>query len=135
MSVPPPGNEGVSPVIAVILMVAITVVLAGAVTLWVFNLSSQSGEDGEMYFFRSTLEASDDTIHIHLLSGSDTLDTSKIRVIINGEDVSSISNQEMYAGDELVADAGIDLTPGTTYNVKITVNNRMMYEGNPIANL
>ncbi|OYT47480.1 type IV pilin, partial [Thermoplasmatales archaeon ex4484_36] len=42
------AKDGVSPVIAVILMVAITVVLAGVVVLWVTRLSKTEEEGPEM---------------------------------------------------------------------------------------
>lgn len=115
-------------------MVAITVILAGVITLWVFSISSGNGDKGEMFFFNTDLEASNNTVSIVLLGGSEPLDTSTMRVIIDGVDVALVPVTEMYAGDQIFADTGMEITGGTTYHIKIVINNKMMYEGDPVAN-
>ena len=82
------NDMGVSPVIAVILMVAITVVLAGVLYLWVSSLADTDDTfttlsfDAEMH--NGPLAATtDDTLTLNLLKG-DTITWTNYRVTIDG---------------------------------------------------
>ena len=55
------NDEAVSPVIATILMVAITVVLAGVLYVWASDLASQNQTDGPAFY---TISATDHTAQI-----------------------------------------------------------------------
>lgn len=84
-------DEGVSPVIAVILMVAITVVLAATVYLWVSGFGSNQQQLVNASFAAKAVDipngdtdTSDDVIQLTYVSGSDDLATSDIAITIDG---------------------------------------------------
>ena len=54
------NDEAVSPVIATILMVAITVVLAGVLYVWASDLASQNQSDGPSMYVLTAADHSDD---------------------------------------------------------------------------
>jgi len=54
------NEEAVSPVIATILMVAITVVLAGVLYVWASDLASSNQSDGPSMYVLSTADHADD---------------------------------------------------------------------------
>ena len=77
-------EEAVSPVIAIILMVAITVVLASVLYVWVMNLAQTDEEVGTFPTIEVTLKqgATDtDSLGLKHIQG-DPLDWSKFKVII-----------------------------------------------------
>ena len=125
-------ESGVSVVIAVLLMVAITVILAGVVVVWVTFLAPSDPDEGDTFMFDADLEASEDTITVTLISGP-AFNTSKMRIKLDEVDV-PVLGVEMTAGETIYVPAGIDVLPGQTYEIKIMVNNKVMYTGNPSAN-
>jgi len=134
MHFPIRDKQGVSPVIAILLMVAITIILVGVVSIWVFSFATQTDEEGDTYLFQTDLEASDDTVQIYILSGSRILNTSRMKIMVDNNPISNISIVELKAGENFVAKVGMDLIAGHTYHVKIIIDNKMMYEGDPVAN-
>jgi len=126
--------SGISPVVAILLIVAITIILAGVVSIWVFSFATETNEEGDTYLFKTDLEASDDTIHVSLMSGSKILNTSRIRIMIDDTWISNITVEEIRAGELFIVDCNMEIIAGNVYHVKIIVDNRMMYEGDPVAN-
>ena len=45
------NDNGVSPIMAVLLMAAITIVLGGIVAIWVFQYTDLTEDDGDHVFF------------------------------------------------------------------------------------
>ncbi|MGA1793783.1 MAG: type IV pilin [Thermoplasmatota archaeon] len=131
---PDASYSGISPVIAILLIVAITIILAGVVSIWVFSFATETNEEGDTYLFKTDLEASDDTIHISLLSGSKFLNTSRMKIKLDDTWISNISIDEIKAGELFIVQCGMDIIAGDVYHVKIVIDNRMMYEGDPVAN-
>ena len=129
------GNctSGISPVVAVLLIVAITIILASVVSIWVFSFASETNEIGDNYLFRTNLDGSEDTIQIILMSGSKVLNSSRMKIMIGESWITSIPVVELRAGEFLTVDCDEDLIPGEVYHVKIVIDNIMMYEGDPVA--
>ena len=115
-----------SPVISVILMVAITVILAGVVVIFSLSITDENTNGGEKYLFTVKLSGDGDVINITLISG-DVLDTSGMRVVVEDQDIEETPAIVMYAGDDLQLNSPIDLVTGQSYEIKIVVNNQVYY--------
>jgi len=141
------GKDGVSPVIAVILMVAITVVLAGVVVLWVTRLSQTQEEAPEVLNLEvhlynggtsdegSSAATDGDYLEFTVLSGSVKWSNYKITIAgtsIYGDGTSgddwtmSPSTTTTTAGETIKFQEGTSSGPtpiaidtGETYNIKI----------------
>ena len=150
---------GVSPVIAVILMVAITVVLAGVVFLWAQSFTDEAGGGGEILNVKGSIDVNgfaDNTAtpveHVHSVltieTISGTVDWSLYKVTVGGVQVYDVASLTTTpdTSNGLTASAGDStyfsvaawttlLTAGTEYNVKI-VNigeNALVWEDDIIA--
>ncbi len=62
-------NKGVSPVIAVLLMVAITIILAGVTYLFIISLVNTSEENPTYGYFNISLDPESDIIEIENVQG------------------------------------------------------------------
>lgn len=107
----------VSPVIGVILMVAITVILAAVVTALVFGMVSNVAPSGSVIGI--TVSKISDSSVVFTNMGGDTDDISSIIVIAENDDG---TNQTKTLGN--AAAATVKITGGT-----FTGNNRMMAVG------
>jgi flagellin-like protein len=86
------NDDAVSPVIAVILMVAITVVLAATVYLWVSGFGSNQQQLVQASFGAKAVDvpngdsdSSDDVIQITYVSGPEDMQLSDITISIDGQ--------------------------------------------------
>src|SRR5579885_2679050 len=77
-------DEAVSPVIAVILMVAITVVLAATVYVWVSGFGAQSGNPQKSISLTSAGALSNTWKNYTVASGTSGMKYSDIQVTVNG---------------------------------------------------
>ncbi|GEM_PF-1527824 len=77
-------DDGVSPVIAVILMVAITVVLAATVYVWVSGFGAQSSSPQKSIALTSAAALSGGKKTYTIASSTSTIKYSDIRVTVNG---------------------------------------------------
>ena len=101
-------EEGVSPVIAVILMVAITVVLAGVLYVWANNLASEGTDTSIGTLNTYTTEDADDetgpgaedTLVKMQLTGKDDLAWSFIKITLSVGD--NVYTCNVVAGDDCV---------------------------------
>ena len=120
-------SEGVSPVIAVILMVAITVVLAGVVFIWAQSFTDEIEDNPEYYNVRvsiTTDEGSPPTqlLRIELLEGRILWNSFTVKV---DDVVLATSMEEDRAGDQEIfvvpdsSSSGMDISVGGSYVVKI----------------
>lgn len=126
------SHLGVSPVIAVILIVAITLVMAGVVSLWVFSFLGDGNTDHpDHYMFSVTLSGSEDRIYISTLNG-DPLRTSIMNVYIDNQHV-DLPVMEITAGSVMSTPTPIDLVAGEGYNVRIVVQNELQFDQDKIA--
>ena len=100
-------NRGVSPVIGVILMVAITVILAAVIGTFVLNLGSDVGpaapqaqftfeQSGEAGVSGSTLTITHD--------GGDTVDNSTVKVLVDGTEQTAAFPSSISAGSSASVD-------------------------------
>ena len=131
------NDEAVSPVIATILMVAITVVLAGVLYVWAANLAeSNTNGDLSLYSFNGADAPADAGVLVTMSQGADAnfagLD---IKVSINGGQGTNCdatcyteagtADQTWTTGEDLAiaADCGQDSAGAdiTTCNVTVTV--------------
>lgn len=110
------GDEAVSPVIAVILMVAITVVLAATVYLFVSGFGSNQSEIVTASFAAKSVDmplgataakdgdTSDDVIEITYTSGTGDINNADIQVIIDGTVLSwHATDNNFYVGGSYTA--------------------------------
>ena len=144
------NDEAVSPVIATILMVAITVVLAGVLYVWAANLAESNTSDAPGFYTFSGTDApgTDGAVIMTMNSGDDlnwasvdikaSVDGAASRAIsecakdANGDYTESDdcwqtteSDQEWNAGEQITVDTNCDTADQSTCDVEITViNNR-----------
>ena len=97
------NDMGVSPVIAVILMVAITVVLAGVLYLWVSSLAD-TDEQMDNLNVKASADLSDALLTIDVQSG--TLTWDEYKVTFNGTTVATLST-ETSAGEVATFDISV----------------------------
>ena len=134
------NDMGVSPVIAVILMVAITVVLAGVLYLWVSSLADTEG-DVETINVKCELVngVAADTMTFEVMSGDIAWADYYVKIDGTTQTAETPAAGTSSAGD--VASFSWDLTgddpfaTGTTYNIKIVniENNAVVYDKDIIA--
>ncbi|MGA1793782.1 MAG: type IV pilin [Thermoplasmatota archaeon] len=129
------NDLGVSPVIAVILMVAITVVLAGVVFLWAQSFTDDAGGDVEKMNVKGVIDDSDDDLIIEVISGKITWGNYKVTV--DGSQLTTVT-VESNAGDTAIFNddvTPVTFTAGTEYTVKIINigDNKVVWEDDIIA--
>ncbi len=107
------AKDGVSPVIAVILMVAITVVLAGVVVLWVTRLSKTEEEGPEMLTLDVKLY-SDGTMTIDN-NGGGKITWTNYKITIDGVGIAGTSDYNNDNTNETWSDG----TPGSTVETDV----------------
>ena len=121
---------GASPILAILLIVVITLVLAGAVVFVVFQYMNWDTEAGDSYLFRVDLKGSDDTLIIELLENQ--LNTSRIIIKLDGVSLNNTSSL-LHAGKALMINTGIDIVQGHTYRIIIVVDDNVMYDNDVTA--
>lgn len=94
------NDLGVSPVIAVILMVAITVVLAGVVFLWAQSFTDDADGDVENLDITVSISGATDAMTIQVTSGTYTW--SEYRVTVDGATLDTPSVATTSAGQSTV---------------------------------
>lgn len=118
-------DRAVSPVVAVILMVAVTVVLSAVVGMFVFNLGQNAtNSDAQDIGVRTTVDGS--TLTVQVITG----DADEVQLRVNGT----------------VADSATDASPGTSLSASVTPDSdvtvlsvtdgerRVISNTNPLAN-
>ncbi|MDS0281551.1 type IV pilin N-terminal domain-containing protein [Haloarcula onubensis] len=93
-------DDAVSPVIGVILMVAITVILAAVIASFVLGLGDSAGDAAPQFTISCNTEANEIT---H--DGGDTVNTSQLKLLnagSSGELVGDSTGTEVGAGDNMV---------------------------------
>ena len=129
-------DAGVSPVIAVILMVAITVVLAGVVFLWAQSFTDESNTTVETINVKGTIDDSAETLALEVISGTYTW--ANYRVTIDGTVVTTVDVSTSAGGTVTFTDPDIlvdNFIVGTSYNVKIVniAEDKVVWEDDIIA--
>ena len=127
-------DTGVSPVIAVILMVAITVVLAGVVFLWAQSFTDESDSTVDTMNVKGSIDDSDETLTLEVISGTYSWDD--YRVTVDGTIVTTTAGSSTSAGGSAVfSEALTTFDVGTEYNVKIVniAEDQLVWEDDIIA--
>lgn len=128
------GGKGVSPILAIIILIGITLVIAGVAAVWFlgFANNNEEGSDGAgFYVFNVKLDGSSDNITFIIISGK-LLNTTKMVLRIDDKIV-PIPVMKIGAGTDVEVDSGMDLEPGSYYRVKITVSNSLFYDNELMA--
>jgi flagellin-like protein len=108
-------EDAVSPVIGVILMVAITVILAAVIGAFVLGIGgSQESPPQASLDFQYTGSTLDKIQH----GGGDTIDASKL-----SSDQVSLVNSQVSAGGDLLSGGSTTLTSGNTVTIIWTASN------------
>jgi len=116
-------DRGVSPVIGVILMVAITVILAAVIGTFVLGLGSNVGNNAPSATFDYNYEnfsanASDDRIEI-TDQGGDSIDTETLNVSVGGDTFYAGPSNDVSPGNTSVDGWGDDtLSAGDTLTIQ-----------------
>ena len=117
-------NRAVSPVIGVILMVAITVILAAVIGTFVLGLGDSLGDNQPTAQLSVDVDEDDPTVTVNH-NGGDSIAGGELRVVVSnatGESVQGDIPGRLSVGDS-VSDgddsAGITVDPGTDYRVRI----------------
>ena len=114
-------DRAVSPVIGVILMVAITVILAAVIGTFVLGLGDQV-ESAPQASFNFDYDSSDGGEVEIRHRGGDTIDTSNVDVRVNGETVPTEGDDFVFSGS---GDSFDDETDGT-----FSAGNSVTVQGN-----
>jgi flagellin-like protein len=107
------NDRGVSPVIGVILMVAITVILAAVIGTFVLGLGDSLGASQPSAQIGVSLNSSDNVTLSH--NGGDSIRTGDLTINVNG-------NSTTYDLEDVVSSAGADdqFSVGNTYTTNQT---------------
>ena len=124
-------NVAVSPVIGVILMVAITVVLAGILYLWVSQLADHDDSGLDHFTFEFKLDSNNDVILMELQSGP-LISSRYFTIKLDGID-GIIPEQNMHAGDTITITSPVDMISGSTYNIKLIKDYNVIWDQDYIA--
>ncbi len=118
-------RNGVSPIISALLMITITLILAGVIVFIVSQYFSNDRDTGDMWFFKADSDASSDTVEIQLIKGS--INSTRIEVRLDGVLLNHTSEM-IGPGDIYSIPAMIDIVQGQTYKVIIVVDDNVMYD-------
>lgn len=99
-------ERGVSPVIGVILMVAITVILAAVIGTFVLGLGGNMSENQTPQAQFSISEADADGSFTLTHNGGDKVDLSETSVIVNGSAASASPSDTLAGGESTTIDSG-----------------------------
>ncbi len=137
-------NDGVSPVIAVILMVAITVVLAGVVFLWAQSFTDDADGGVETVNVKAAAYDNDDAgppatfdyITFEIVSG--TYDFDDYRVTLDGTTLTVVGATTEFSAGESVSfenNAADLFEPSDSVDIKIIniADNKLVWEDDVIA--
>ena len=112
-------DRAVSPVIGVILMVAITVILAAVIGTFVLGLGDQLGDTAPQASF--TIDGNNSS-HINVTkTGGQTIDSADLTLSVNGERASNTIDQgDWQTGEQKgIEYDGITTSPGDGATVRI----------------
>jgi flagellin-like protein len=121
-------DRAVSPVIGVILMVAITVILAAVIGTFVLGLGDSLGDSQPTAQLSADLDESADEFTIEH-SGGDSIESDSLRVIVSADgltnDAEGTISQRLSVGDTVTAElnqsAGSEVTIGSETDVRIRI--------------
>ena len=109
------NEEAVSPVIGVILMVAITVILAAVIAAFVFGMTGNVETQKNVVL--SAKQISDGNLQVTVQSGADLSTLKYLRIEINGVDYYSFTNT---ADSRVILEATTDMKSDATVSVGST---------------
>jgi len=129
------NDMGVSPVIAVILMVAITVVLAGVVFLWAQSFTNEAGGTVRSLNVKGSIDAGNSELQLEVISG--TITWADYKILVDGSEVSgaSVNETSSSAGETAHYYSHGSFSVAQSYNVKIVdiAENKVVWEDDIIA--
>lgn len=99
-------ERGVSPVIGVILMVAITVILAAVIGTFVLGLGDQVSTTSPQAQFSFESDGAGSVTVTH--DGGDTIDSANLNILTNGTDASNQFSGSVSAGTSVTVSASSD---------------------------
>ncbi|GGL44565.1 hypothetical protein GCM10009037_29950 [Halarchaeum grantii] len=102
-------DRAVSPVIGVILMVAITVILAAVIGTFVLGLGNQVGNQAPQATWEITYNAGGDN---GFETSTASVDSDKITISHEGGDAVTVSNLKINVGDDTITGLGDDTNNG-----------------------
>ncbi|MDZ5810068.1 type IV pilin N-terminal domain-containing protein [Halorubrum sp. AD140] len=123
-------DRAVSPVIGVILMVAITVILAAVIGTFVLGLGDSLGDSQPSAQLSADIDYDNDNISIEH-GGGDTIDTDQLRVIVNHDgdryESDGTYGERLSVGDQFVGEVGESNTTSAQSGEDVRI--RVIHEG------
>ncbi|WP_292521488.1 type IV pilin N-terminal domain-containing protein [Methanoculleus sp.] len=100
------NEDAVSPVIGVILMVAITVILAAVIAAFVFGMGSNI-DTTKTVGVTASLNTTQHLI-VTIQGGGDVASLTELNMSVNGANFSAINGSKIYVGAQLISNAKIN---------------------------
>ena len=113
------SRKGLSPVVAAIILIAVTVAVSIAVAAWMGSMAVSDMKVSELTI--TQLEFTDDNIVVHV-SNTGTSDVTVHRIRINGENVgawSADTSNTIRAGTSEILRATLEVTEAAKYSVML----------------
>ena len=130
------NSKGVSPVIAVLLMVAITIILAGVTYLFIISLVNTNEEDPTYGYFHLSLDPESDIIRIENIQG-EGIDWKNNTLNIDSITITLPINFTLKVGEIKTIDISgqIDIIRDVEYKITITDLNKkaVIYSDDVVA--
>ena len=96
-------DSAVSPVIGVILMVAITVILAAVIASFVLGLGDSAGDAAPQFSIECTTGSGSDIVH----AGGETVDTGNLEFVDSSLSMVGSPSTEISSGQSLLASGSV----------------------------
>ncbi|MEM4789126.1 MAG: archaellin/type IV pilin N-terminal domain-containing protein [Ignisphaera sp.] len=111
--------KGIEPIIAVVILVAITLVIAIGVIGWIMGWWGTFGATETLKIYPDSKLYTDGTVNLHVANeGSASAVIFKVEIVGVGENTTTVT---LAPGEETTINASVkgDLTPGARYVVKV----------------
>ena len=113
------SRKGLSPVVAAIILIAVTVAVSIAVAAWMGSMAVSDMKVSELTI--TQLEFTDDSVVVHV-SNTGTSDVTVHRIRINGENIgawSAETSNTIRAGTSEILRATLEVTKAAKYSVML----------------
>ncbi len=122
---------GVSPILAILLLIAITLMIAGVTAVWVFSLLNNDHDTGGIYVFDIELYSSSDELILQLIDG-DPFNTTDSKMLIDDIEI-TLTPVQIMIGSDVNITCGFDVIQGQEYTIKLVMNNKVVLYQEKVA--
>ena len=125
-------KRGVSPIFGILLLVAITLMLAGVLIIVVYSFINIDQRSDDLRSFSVNLDSSMDLITITLMKG-DRVSTGNMRILIDEKNV-TLEQRILKVGEQVNATSPVDIILGRSYQIKIVIGDSLVFDQERKAN-